>query len=126
MLLKLNKLKQGQRIRQMDEALTVAQRLARSRIMKAKAGIIAKKREISMNRKATPEKLKLRALKKAKDIIRKKITSGKNPADLSFSEKERIEKMLKKKSAAIKNIAKKLLPMVKKGEEERLKKRREK
>ena len=39
----------------MDEALTRAQRIKRSRIMKQKSGIIARKREIAMRRKASPE-----------------------------------------------------------------------
>ena len=112
--------------RQMDEALTVAQRLKRSRVMKAKAGIIARKRKISMNKRATPEKLKDRALKKAKGIVRAKITGGKKPNELSFSERERVEKVLKKKSAKIKMIAKTLLPVVKANEKQRLKTRREK
>lgn len=105
----------------MDEALTVAQRLARSRVMKMKSGIIARKRKMALKKKASPEKLKQRAIKKAKNIIRKKITAGKHPSTLSYSERERVEKMLKKKSAVIKKIAKKLLPDVKKGEVQRLK-----
>ena len=112
--------------KQMDEALTVAQRLKRSRIMRAKAGIIAKKREMTLRKQASPEKLKQRALKKAKGIIKAKITRGKNFNDLSFSERERIEKILKKKSGAVKKIAKKLLPVVKANEKQRLKLRREK
>ena len=123
------KLKNQQRhhkIRPMDEALTVAQRLKRSRVMKAKAGIIARKRKIALNKKASPEKLKQRALKKAKGIVRAKITGGKSPNELSFSDRERVEKVLKRKSSRIKTIAKTLLPVVKANEKQRLKTRREK
>ena len=49
------------------EAMTVAQRLKRSRIMKQKSKLIARKREISMKKPPSPEKIK----KKADDKIKK-------------------------------------------------------
>tara|TARA_B110000467_G_scaffold6184_1_gene5626 strand:- start:118 stop:465 length:348 start_codon:yes stop_codon:yes gene_type:complete len=109
----------------MDEALTVSQRLKRSRIMKMKAPIIARKREIALNKRATPEKIFQRSMKKARDIMRRKVTAGKSQDELSFSQKEKVEKLLSKKKGIIKRIAKKLLPQMKASEVERLKKRRE-
>ena len=41
--------------------------------MKAKSKTIARKREIALNKQATPEKLLKRATKKARDILTQKI-----------------------------------------------------
>jgi len=110
----------------MDEALTISQRLKRSRIMKMKSGIIKRKREIALNKRASPEKIFNRAMKKARDILRKKHTAGKSAKDLSMSQKEKVEKLLSKKKGIIKKIAKKLFPKMKSAEGERLKARRAK
>ena len=107
-----------------EEALTIAQRLKRGRVMKQKAKIIQRKREISLKKRATPEKLKKRAMKKARDILKKKYSAGKDMKDVGFAQREKLEKMLDKKKAVILKIAKKLLPIVRKGENERIKQMR--
>ena len=109
-----------------DEALSKAARAKKSRLMKMKGKMIAKKREISMKRKASPEKIKKRAMKKARDIIAKKLLKDRSKADLSISGKENLEKKLNAKKALIKKIAKKLLPKIKQAETERLAKKKEK
>ena len=109
-----------------DEALSKAARMKKSRLMKMKGKMIAKKREISMKRKASPEKIKKRAMKKARDILAKKILKDRSKSDLSLSGKEGLEKKLNAKTAIIKKIAKKLIPQIKKAETERLAKMKEK
>ena len=109
-----------------DEALTIAQRNKKSRLMKAKGKIIARKRAISMKKKKTPEKIKKTAQKQARDMLAKKILKDRSKADLSISGKENLEKKLDKKKVLIKRIAKKLIPKIKKAESERLKKKKEK
>ena len=109
-----------------DEALNIAQRNKKSRLMKAKGKIIARKRAISMKKKSSPEKLKKKAQKKARDLIAKKMLKGKSKADLSQSGKENLEKKLDKKKALIKKIAKKILPKVKAAETERMAKKNKK
>ena len=106
---------------QTDEALTRQQRIARGRIMKRMAKKIARKKKIAMKKMATPEKLEKRARKLARKILTKKILKNRKPSELSFAEREKLEDKLKKKSAAITRIAKKLKPKVKKAEMERLK-----
>ena len=108
-----------------DEALTIAQRKKKSRIMKAKGKIIARKRKISMGKKSSPEKIKKKAQKTARDMLAKKLLKDRSKADLSISGKENLEKKLDKKKALIKRIAKKIIPKIKKAETERLKKKKE-
>ena len=109
-----------------DEALSKAARMKKSRLMKMKGKMIARKREISMKKKASPEKIKKRAMKKARDILTIKILKDRSKSDLSISGKEGLEKKLNAKAAVIKKIAKKIIPQIKKAETERLAKMKEK
>ena len=109
----------------LDEIMTKMARMKRARMMKVKGKQIARKRKIAMKRKANPEKLKKRAMKKARDIVTKKLLKDKDKSDLSISGKENLEKRLAKKKLVIAKIAKRILPKVRKAENERLAKRRE-
>lgn len=106
-----------------EKPLTPQQRRERGRQMKRLAPKIARKKKIAMKKKASPEKLMSRAEKAAKEIIRNKLVKGKKYADLPFAQRELIDKKVEKKKDAIKKIAKKLLPKIRKQEVERLKKK---
>lgn len=108
----------------MEEALTLHQRVKRSRIMKAKSKIIARKRKIALRKRAGVEKIKQRANKAARKIIQDKLLKNRDKDELSFTGRERLEKMVDKKQPLIKKIAKKLLPAMRKKESERLQKRK--
>ena len=108
----------------LDEVMSKATRMKKARMMKMKGKMIAKKRKIAMKRKASPEKLKKRAMKKARDIIAKKILKDKDKSDLSMAGRETLEKKLAKKKAVIAKIAKKILPKIRSAENERLAKKR--
>ena len=112
------------RIKQMDEALTPAQRLKRSRVMKQKSKIIQRKRAIAMKKRAPSEVIQKRALKKARDVLTKKILNNKSKSELGYGELDQLDKKLDKKKAVIKKIAKKMLPQLKKAEKERIAKLR--
>ena len=110
----------------LDELLSKAARMKRSRVLRAKGKQIARKRKLALKRKATPEKLKARAMKKARELIAKKILKDRKKGELSLAGKEALEKKLSTKKAVIKRIAKRILPKVRSAEAERLKKRGEK
>jgi hypothetical protein len=97
-----------------DEALTLAQRLKMKSIFRKNKAKIKLGQQRARKRFATPEKLQRRAEKKARDVLTKKITKGKGKAELSFGQRQNIEKQLDKKKGAIKRIAKKLLPFIRK------------
>jgi hypothetical protein len=104
-----------------EKPLTPSQRMARSRMMKRLAPRIKAKRKIAMKKKASPEKIKSRAEKKAREIVRQKfLAKGQNYATLSFAQKIQLDKKVEKKKALIKKIAKKLIPKIKKQEAERI------
>ena len=110
----------------LDEIMSKMVRMKKARMMKVKGKQIARKRKIAMKRKANPAKLKTRAMKKARDIVAKKLLKDKSKSDLSIAGKENLEKRLAKKKAVIAKIAKRILPKIRKAENERLAKRREK
>ncbi len=102
-----------------EKPLTTQQRLQRSRTFKRLAPKIALKRKQALKKKASPEKIKARAMKQARELVRAKFIKGKYD-DLTNAEKIQVDKKLEKKGALIKKIAKKLLPKIKKAETERL------
>ena len=113
-------------VEEINEVLTVAQRIKRGRIMRMKSKMIQRKRAFSMKRRASSEKLQKRARKKARNILAKKYTGGKSRDEMGYGELEYLEKKLSLKKAVIKKIAKRLLPQVRKDETERLKNLRSK
>ena len=108
-----------------DEAMSMATR------MKMKAAFKKNKAKIKLGRKkaakklASPEKLKSRAQKQARELIIKKILKGKSKADLGFAARTDLEKKVDKKKGAINKIAKKILPAIKKADKAKLKKNKE-
>jgi hypothetical protein len=102
-----------------DEALTLQQRQKRSRSMKKYASRIKIGREKAARRTADPKVLKRRARKQARLMVAKKISKTDNYAGLSFAKKMEIEKRLDKLAPRIDRIAKKLLPKMRKLEQDR-------
>ena len=108
-----------------QEAFTMQQRI------KAKATFKKNKSKIELGRKkaakklASPEKLKARAVKQARNMIAKKILKDKDKDDLGFSGRQGLEKQLDKKKGAINKLATKLLPSIKVADREKLRKNKE-
>ena len=110
-----------------EAVLSVAARKKRAMAFKKSKAKIMRGRKIAAKKMASPEKLKLRARKKAIEIIRKKVAGAKGTdyKNLSPSEKMSIDKKVEKKKGAIAKIAKKQFQGVKKAEKERLAKVRQ-
>jgi hypothetical protein len=109
-----------------EEALDAKQRMKKKMAMKkAKAKIkIGKKK--SAKKLKTPDKLKSAAMKKARDMVAKKMVKGVDKKDMSFSQRKSLEKKLDKKKGAIAKLAKKIKGKVKMADKERVKKARSK
>jgi len=82
-----------------DEALDIRQRLARSRLFKRYKSKIKLGRDRAKRRMAKPEVLKRRSVKQARTLILKKITKGIPKDELSFARRQEIEKRLDKPAA---------------------------
>jgi len=106
---------------EVDEAFTQARR------MKAKATFRKNKAKIELGRKkaamklASPEKLKAKADKKAREIVVQKLLKDKDKSELSFAARQDLEKRVDKKKGLIDKLSKKILPAVKKADRAKLK-----
>jgi len=109
-----------------EEALTLQQRIKKARIMKRLAPRLKRQRQIKKFRMAPTERLTQRARKMARQILRKKMAGkkGEQYNKLTASQKISIDKMIEKKASSIERIAKRLLPMVRKKEVERIRQAR--
>jgi len=105
----------------LSEAMTMAQRMKMKQAFKRNRAKIMLGRKKAAKKLASPEKLKIRANKQARDILIKKILKDKSKADLSFSGRQALEKKIDKKKAAIAKIAKKLLPGIRLKDRDKLK-----
>lgn len=104
---------------EINEVLTLQQRMKRKLLMRRLAPRIARARKIAMRRKAGLDVLKRRAKALAKRTMVKKLLSGRNKGDVTPSERARVEKLLAKRKKAIERLAMKLLPTVKKKQAQR-------
>ena len=118
-----DKMKSFKEFTDANEALTIAQRQKRKASFRKNKAKIMIARKKAAKKMASPEKLKARATVAARNLIIKKILKNKTKAQLSFAARTELEKKVKKKAAAIKKIAKKLLPQVKKADKAKFKNR---
>ena len=101
--------------------LSLAQRRQRGRTMRRLKGRMKIARKRAQRRKASPEKLKTRARKRARELLRKRLAGGKKYSDLSPSQKIQLDKRLHRiPDTVISRIATRQLPGVRKAEMERL------
>jgi nicotinic acid mononucleotide adenylyltransferase len=109
---------------ELDEArqpLTIGQRRRRAMTMRRYRSKIKMARERMKRRMAPPEKLKLRAQRKARGIIRDRLMKSKKYSEMSPAEKIALDKRLLRVSpAVIQRIARRQLPVVRKAEVQRL------
>ena len=81
---------------------------------------LAMKRKIALLRHSTLDVLKKRAHKLALKMLKQKI-AHKPVADMSMADKERVEKTLKTKTSLLARLTMKMIPVVKKIEQNRFK-----
>jgi hypothetical protein len=106
----------------LEEVLNIQQRMKRRMMMRRIKGKIARGRRIARKKIASPDKIKKRSNKKAREMVRKRLAGarGKNYKDLPVSAKIEIDKKVNKKASLIKQLAKRLLPKVKSDDRARL------
>lgn len=102
------------------EALSRAARMKKARTMKRLAGKLAAKRKVAMKKRSTPEKIQQKARKAAIDVLKKKLSKGKNYNELPDNQKQQIDKKIEKKKGAVERIAKKMVKVIRAKEAERL------
>ncbi len=109
-----------------DEALNMMQRLKKARQLKRIKSKIKIGRQRAMRRTATKAVLQKRARRAARNFILQRITKGVPKGELSFARRQEIEKRLDKPAmkSRIDKIAVRLLPKMRKREQDRKKGKR--
>ena len=105
---------------EITEALSRMARLKLKVAMLRNKAKIAMKRKIALLRHSTMDVLKKRAHKLALKMLKQKI-AHKPVADMSMADKERVEKTLKSKKSLLARLTMKMIPVVKKIEQNRFK-----
>ena len=105
---------------ELTEALSRMARLKLKVAMLRNKAKIAMKRKIALLRHSTMDVLKKRAHKLALKMLKQKI-AHKPVADMSMADKERVEKTLKSKKSLLARLTMKMIPVVKKIEQNRFK-----
>jgi hypothetical protein len=101
--------------------LTLSQRRKRAMVMRRYANKIRVARERARKRRAPPEKLKMRAQRRALDMIRTRLMKQKKYSEMSAPEKIALDKRLARvPKSVIARIARKELPKVRQAEMQRL------
>ena len=108
---------------EIDEALTLQQRMKRSRLMKRMKSRIKIGKQRAMRKMANKKTLEKRSMRQARGQVAKKLTRGIPKSELTFARKQEIEKRLDKPAlkARIKRIAKRIFKDVRKKEVQRKK-----
>ena len=99
-----------------DEALTMAQRRAKSRQMRKYQARLKVGRKKAAMKVANAKVLAKRARKAARNAIAKKLTKGIPKADLTPARKQEIGKRLDKMQPRITRLAKKMTPKLRQAE----------
>jgi len=101
--------------------LSMAQRKRKAMTMRRYKNKIAMARKRAAKRKATPEKLKARAQRKSRNIIKQRLMKSKKYSEMSAAEKIALDKRIQRiPKAALERLTRRQLPQVKKAERERL------
>ncbi|MGB0593456.1 MAG: hypothetical protein ACPGIF_04270 [Flavobacteriales bacterium] len=98
-----------------DEALSLAARRKRSRDMRKNKNKLKVARKRAMKRVASPERIKKRARKQARELIYKKLTKGIPRSDLTPGKKAELERRIDKMKPRVNRIVRKILPQVRKA-----------
>ena len=113
---------------ELQEVLTLIQRMKRSRTMRRYSKKIARRKSILSKRIAPKKNLAMRARRAAVRLARKKYAGkkGQRYQSLSVGDKMMVDKRIATKKAIIGKIAKRLLPKVRKAELTRLRSKKKK
>lgn len=102
------------------ESLSRQARIKLKIAMRRNKAKIAQKRKIALRRHSTTDVLKRRARKLAMKMLKQRF-AHKAVSDMSMADKERVEKILQSKKRLVDRLTMKMIPVVRKIEQERFK-----
>jgi hypothetical protein len=102
-----------------DEAISVSTRLKKKQAIRRNKAKLKLGRLRASKRVASRDVIKKRANRAARAMMFKRLVKGKSKGELSYSARQSFEKIINKRAGAIKNIARRLTPKVRKAELQR-------
>lgn len=105
-----------------EAVLDITQRRKRSNQMRRMSKKLARLRAVARNQLAPEKRLKYRAQKMARNIIRSRFAGsrGRNYNELNVSDKISVDRIINSKAKIIARLAQRLMPVVRKGDQIRL------
>jgi hypothetical protein len=103
-----------------SEGLSVAQRMKKKLVMRRHKKRIGIARKIKLKRASSSGVLKQRAVRKARQLVTKRLLRGRDKSKMSASEKSAIEARVKRMKSIVQRTAKRLTPTMRKIERARL------
>jgi len=104
----------------LDESISMASRLKKASSMRRYEAKLQAARKRSMMRRAGTKVITQRATKLAIGKMKTRFAGGRDPSTLSAMEKQRIEDIVHKRKQAVRRLAMRLIPTVRKTEAQRL------
>jgi len=106
----------------LTEALSVSQRLRRRAIMRRSRSRIKLGRRRAMMRRATTQRIQKRARRSAISMMKKRFAGGRNPGNLPYSERARVERMVARRKPAVNRLSRRLVRSKREQERKRFQK----
>ena len=107
-------------INQLDEALTIGQRVKKRQVMRRYRSRIQISRKRSLRRRATAGTLQKRARRSAISMVKKKYANKRPLNTLSYSERGRLERIVKSRKGAVARSTRRLVRVKRQQERQRL------
>lgn len=101
------------------EALTMSQRLRRALKMRARAAKIAARRKIVLKIRANMKTIVQRARKLAIRMLKAKYSNGTPLSDLTYADRDRLEKIISNRKNELDVLSRKMIPVVRRIEQKR-------
>lgn len=105
------------------EVLTIQGRIKRRFAARRNRQKLKVARARALRRSSSPDRIKLRSTRSARNFMYKRLLRGRDKSNLPPSEKQRLEKLIKRFEPIVSRIAVRMLPQIRKKEVERLKRR---
>ena len=107
-------------IEAINEVLSRSERIRSAMRFARMHSKLERKMMIALKKRSNTATLNKRATKLAEHLIKKKLAGGRDPETLDVATKERIERIMEKKRAAVKQLAMRLVSKIRKIENDRL------
>lgn len=108
---------------EIEEGMSVAQRMKKKMVMKRHKKRIGVARKVKLRRASSQGVLKQRAVRKARQLVTKRLLRGRDKSKMSASEKSAVEARVKRMKNIVQRTAKRLTPTMRKIERQRLSRR---